>query len=583
MNNDTTIMQNSAYAHVSGEAIFVDDRPVLPNELFVDFVGSTVALGNIRKIDTSKLSALSDVVACYTAKDLSHNLFGGIICDAPLLAEKQVTYIGMPIVVIAASDRQVLRAAKELVKIDIEELPPILSIEDAIKNNALYIPPRKIERGNVETAFQQSQHVIEGVFQCNGQEHYYFETQTAIAYPIDGDCLEIHASTQHPSEVQHDIAAMLGIKQGQVVCVVKRIGGGFGGKETQNAPFAQMVALVAYKTKRPARIVLDRDNDILCTGKRHPFTNHYKVGFTSEGRILAYEVDLKANGGAYADLSTAVLERAMLHADNAYFLENVRITGRALRTNLAPNTAFRAFGAPKGVGTIEQAIEDIAIFLHQDPLVIRQLNLYGPSPRNITPYSQTFCNNLLPEIIARTIELSQYQNRRSAIEHFNKNSRLHLRGISLVPIKFGISFTNRTLNQGSALVNVHLDGSIQVSTGAVEMGQGVNTRIAQAVAGVFSVPLANIMLMPTSTEKNHNTSPTAASASADLNGNAALLAAQRIRERLAHCAVAIFTGESGEIDLVNKVREIDTIIFEGGRVFHRHHPENTLTFSELLN
>ncbi|MBF0365245.1 MAG: molybdopterin-dependent oxidoreductase [Oligoflexia bacterium] len=579
------IMKENSYAHVSGESVFTDDRPLLPNEVFVDFVASSVAYGNIKGVDTSKLQQFPSVIAFYTAKDLQQNLFGGVICDQPLLADKQVTFIGQPVVIIAAKDRNVLREAKQAVKLEIEELPAVISIEEAMKSNSLYASPATIERGDVVAAFEKAEHVSSGVFTCNGQEHYYFEAQAAIAYPVDGECLEIHASTQNPSEVQHDVASMLGIAQSQVVCVVKRIGGGFGGKETQNAPFAQMAALVAYKTKRPARIVLSRDNDILCTGKRHPFTNHYKIGFTSEGQILAYEVDLNANGGAYADLSTAVLARAMLHSENTYSIENVRITGRVFRTNLAPNTAFRAFGAPQGVATIEQAIEEIACFLKKDPLEIRLRNLYGTPPRHITPYGQTFSNNVLPGIINHLLERANYQERRVEIANFNKSSSTHLRGLSLMPIKFGISFTNATLNQGSALVNVHQDGSIQVSTGAVEMGQGVNTRIAEAVADVFSIPVACVKLMSTSTEKIHNTSPTAASASADLNGNAAILAAKRIRERLAHCAVAMLSGATGESDLLHQERAIQNITFAEGFVFDcsSSHFQNKISFSDLLH
>ena len=340
--------------------------------------------------------------------------------------------------------------------------------------------------------------------------------------------MTVHSSTQNPSEIQAVVAHCLGIGQNMVVCTCTRMGGGFGGKESQAAHPALLAALVAHKTGRPARIVYPRDLDMRVTGKRHPYLCRYRAGFSSDGRIEALSIDLFSDGGAAADLSLAVMERSMLHTDNAYFIPNVAVSGTVCRTNLPSNTAMRGFGGPQGIAAIENVIEEIAAYLGIDPLEVRRRNCYGGSGRDTTPYGQVVTNNTLPVLIDRLAETADYACRRDEIARSNAASRTHLRGIALTPVKFGISFTRRTLNQANALVNIYLDGTIQVSTGGTEMGQGLNTKIRQIVAAEFAVPLEAVRVMPASTEKNNNTSPTAASASTDLNGTAALRAARSL-------------------------------------------------------
>ena len=341
------------------------------------------------------------------------------------------------------------------------------------------------------------------------------------------------SSTQNPSEVQEVIAHLLGLPINKLVVTTKRMGGAFGGKECQATHPAAMAALVAHKTRRPARIAYNKDDDMCVTGGRHPFQNDYKVAFTSDGVITALQADLYSDGGAYADLSTAVMGRAMTHIDNAYYLPNVEIKGTICRTNFPPNTAFRGFGGPQGVATIENVIEEIAHYLKRDPLEIRIRNCYGIDDRNITPYGQVLENNLLPKLFDEISRRADYAKRKKAVADFNARSSTHLRGLACTAVKFGISFNTKFLNQANALVNVYLDASVQVSTGATEMGQGVNTKIRQLVADEFGIGVEHVIVMPTSTEKNNNTSATAASSGADLNGSAAVDACRKIKVRLA--------------------------------------------------
>ncbi|MGH7337987.1 MAG: molybdopterin cofactor-binding domain-containing protein, partial [Myxococcota bacterium] len=370
-----------------------------------------------------------------------------------------------------------------------------------------------------------STHRVEGVFRSNGQEQFYLESQAALAIPDEDAGMIVHSSTQNPSEIQKVVAEMLGWRQNQVVCLCRRMGGAFGGKETQAALPAAFAALAAFKTKQPVRVVYTKDEDMLLTGKRHEVVTRYAVGCDAEGRIRAAEFVVRSNGGAYMDLSIAVLERTMLHLDNAYFLPHVAIAARVCRTNLPPNTAFRGFGGPQAMAVIENAIEEIALATGLDASDVRRKNLYdAEGERTTTPYGQRVENFLLPEIFERLEASADYRARKSAIETANQVSAIELRGLAITPVKFGISFTNKSLNQANALVNVYTDGTVQVSTGATEMGQGVNTKLALLVASELGVAYERVVVMPTSTEKNNNTSPTAASASTDLNGTAAVRA-----------------------------------------------------------
>jgi xanthine dehydrogenase large subunit len=418
----------------------------------------------------------------------------------------------------------------------------ILTIAEARKRQSFIGSRREIVKGSPDVGMAQAPLKLEGRVVLRGADHFYLESQVSVAYPREDGQVEVHSSSQHPTEVQHVVAHALGIPFRDVTCIVKRMGGGFGGKESQGAPYAAYAALVATKLKRPARVVLTKDDDMIMTGKRNPFEIFYKVGFNPEGKIQALVAELYSDGGAYADLSTAIMERAMLHCDNAYYLPEARITGQVCRTNFHPHTAFRGFGGPKGMAMIERVIEKIAQAVGKDPLEVRMLNVYRPG-HDIAPYGQKIENNVLPELFATLSKECDYYARRKEIEQANAfaidegNGFELLRGLSMTAVKFGISFTTRFLNQANALVVVHRDGTLQVSTGGTEMGQGVNARIAELVATELGIPRDDVRVMPTATDKNANTSPTAASSGTDLNGAAAILATRKIKARLSELAV----------------------------------------------
>ena len=478
------IPHDSAAGHVSGESIYIDDMPPAKNELLVDFYWAKVAHGRIKSLDFSDAAKVPGVAALFTHKDLDgENRFGPITKDEILLVEDSIEFMGHPIVVIAAESRKAIKQAKRAIKCDVEPLKPVLTIDEAKANKLFLEPRRRIKRGDVEAAFKGADHILEGVWYNNGQDHFYLEGQAAIVYPGEHNQLVVHSSTQNPTEVQEVIAHVLGLRANQVICITKRMGGGFGGKECQATHPAAIAALVALKTKRPARIVYNKDDDMQITGKRHPFQNDYKVGFMNDGRIVGLKADLFSDGGAAHDLSLAVMSRAMTHVDNAYYIANADITGHVCKTHFPPNTAFRGFGGPQGIATMENIIEEIAITLKKDPLDVRRINLYGDNDRNITPYGQIVYHNNLPQIFNELELSSTYRKRRAEIDEFNKKSPTHLKGIAFTAVKFGISFNTKFLNQANALVNIYLDGTIQVSTGATEMGQGVNTNIKQLVAG----------------------------------------------------------------------------------------------------
>lgn len=569
------IPHDSAEGHVSGASIYVDDIPLAKNELLVDFYWSAVPHGRVVSIDLDAARSVPGVVGLFTHEDLDgENLFGPIIEDELLLAEDEVTFVGQPIVVIAAETREAIRAAKAAIAVEIEQLPAILTIDEAIERETFIGNEQNVSRGDLDAGFAEADHVLEGGFVVGGQDHFYLESQAAIAWPGEQDTLVIHSSTQNPSEIQEVVAHVLGLNQNQVVCVTKRMGGAFGGKECQATHPAAIAALVAHKTKRPARIAYSKDDDMRVTGKRHPYQNRYKVGFRKDGTITALDVAIYSNGGAFADLSTAVLARSMTHIDNAYWIPNIRAIGRVCRTNFPPNTAFRGFGGPQAVSTIENIIEEIALTLDLDPAAVRQRNFYGVQENNVTPYGQLFERNNLQRLFDETMKRSDYERRRAEVLELNRTSKTHLEGIALTMIKFGISFNTKFLNQANALVNIFRDGTIQVSTGATEMGQGVNTKIRQFVADEFGIDPDRVIAMITSTEKNNNTSATAASSSADLNGKAAVDACRRIRERMAVCAAIHFSGQQGVGP--------ENIVFAGGFVYDRDHPEERLPFADLV-
>ena len=569
---------DSAREHVTGAALYLDDLPPIQGELLVGFVGSPVAHGRIRSLDVAAAAKVPGVSAVLTARDVpGHNTFGPVFHDEELLVEAECQYLGQPVVLIAAEDRHALDAARKATLLEMGPLPAVFSIEDAIARQNFIGKPRRLHRGDAAAALAAAEHTLEGEFHIGGQEHFYLESQAALAVPGEGGQLTVYSSTQNPTETQAVVARCLGLKMNQIVSICKRMGGGFGGKETQGAQPAIFAALVAAKTGRPARIVLTNDLDMAVTGKRHPYLVRYRVAFTAAGEITGLQIDYFSNGGFSADLSFAVLERTMLHTDNAYYLPNLAITGTVCRTNLPSNTAFRGFGGPQGVAAIENIVEEIAGRLGLDALDVRQRNCYGVGERNQTPYGQVVTHNPLPRMFEQLAASSHYRQRRAEIDAWNARSREQIRGLSLTAVKFGISFTRRTLNQGNALVNIYTDGSIQVSTGGTEMGQGLNTKIRQLVAGEFDLPAEAVLVMPTSTEKNPNTSPTAASAGTDLNGTAAVRACATLRERLAGVAASHFANAREGIEA-----SPSHICFERGKVFDARTPHTRLTFAELV-
>ena len=574
-----TIPHDSAIGHVTGSAPYIDDLPRRTDELYVGFVGSPVASGKLKSVETQSATAVVGVAGVFTHADVGkHNIFGPLICDEPFLAESSLLYIGQPVVVIAASTKEALEQAKALVKIEYTASDPVLDIETAIKTEGFIGPRRQIRRGDPDKAIAGSAHQLSGDFHIGGQEQFYLESQAAAAYPGEQGQLIIHSSTQNTTEIQTMVAEVLGLSQHQIVCICKRMGGAFGGKETQAVIPALMVALVASKMGQAARIVYDKDTDMHVTGGRHPYLCRWKVGFDSTGEISGMKVDFYSDGGAAADLSTSVMERTLLHAENAYYIENIEVNGQVCRTNFPPNTAFRGFGGPQGVACMENIIERIAESIGANPLDVRLKNVYGDKDRNVTQYGQFFSGNHLPEIMQTLAESSNYKSRYAELASKNKNDPLVLRGLSMTPVKFGISFTTKFLNQANALVNVYTDGTVQVSTGGTEMGQGLNTKIRQLVADEFGLPFDDVIVMVTSTEKNNNTSPTAASAGTDLNGAAAVNGCQIIKQRLAEFAAELFASPDDGL-----IPSPEHIVFANSMVSDARQPGSGISFADLSN
>ncbi len=575
------VHHDSAVGHVTGTAPYIEDLVLPSDALVAGFVGSPQACGRIKRIDTKDARAVDGVVAIFTAEDFpGNNYFGPHFKDEPALADGEVLYVGQPVVVIAAESPAALEEArlKVTIEIDAGDVEPILSIEQAIEHDRYLGVPLQIARGDAAEAIAAAPRRLQGVFHCRGQEQFYLESQAAIAYPGEGGQMVVHSSTQNPTEIQSVVAESLGRSMQDVVCVCKRMGGAFGGKETQAAIPAMLAALVAHKTGRAARIVYGKDDDMASTGKRHAYRVEWEVGFDDAGQIAGLKANLYSDGGAAADLSMAVLERSMLHVDNAYYLPTAEINGQVCFTNYPPNTAFRGFGGPQAIAATESILHAIARDLDVDPYQVQVRNVYGVGERNVTPYGQIVRKNHLPEILSTLAARSQYRQRREAIAAANRSDRLKLRGIALSPVKFGISFTTKFLNQGNALVNVYEDGTIQVSTGATEMGQGVNTKIRQLVADEFGLPCERVTLMVTSTEKNPNTSATAASASTDLNGAAAVIAARKIKARLVDYAARRLASVKLGLTL-----SPESVVLEDGFVFDERNPSQQIEFGQFCH
>jgi xanthine dehydrogenase large subunit len=532
--------------HALGTSLFVDDLPEPPGLLHATVVLSEVARGRLLSVDTA--AAAGGAVRVLTAADIpGANQIGGIIADEPLLAEGEVRFRGQPVAVVLAESRRAAMAAAALVTVTIEPEEPELDPRRAAARGSLVAPSRTICCGDVDAAFAECAVVVEGTAETGGQEHLYLETQGALAVPLERGRVRVFSSTQAPTAVQRVAARVLGVPMNRVEVEVARLGGAFGGKEDQATPWAVIAALGARLTGRPVKLVLPRHDDLRATGKRHPYSSDYRLGLATDGRILACEVVYYQNSGAAADLSTAIMERSLLHATGSYFVPSARITGHCCRTDLPPFTAFRGFGAPQATFVIEAAIDRGARALGLDPAAVRRLNLLGDGDR--LPCGMRIERSRAARTFDDAVERYGYRGLVEEARRFNAGSALVKRGVSVLPICFGISFTNTMLNQAGALVHVYTDGSVAVSTGAVEMGQGVNTKLLAVVAHTLGLPRELVTVENTNTGRVANTSPTAASSGADMNGAAAKLACERIRERLLEVAARVLDTPGAELSI----------------------------------
>ncbi|MEQ1763016.1 MAG: molybdopterin cofactor-binding domain-containing protein [Pyrinomonadaceae bacterium] len=538
-------MQNiDSHSHVRGESVYLDDIPLVEGTLFACVFDSPVAHGKLLSVDTSQAEGSEGVYRIITAKDLiGENQIGGIVPDEPLLADDEVHFRGMPIAVVLAETEELARKAAKKITAEIERLPVVTDPRIAAANGDLIVPPKKFVLGDTNAAFETCEHVFEGRTEQNGQEHLYVETQGAYAVPTENGGVRVYSSTQGPTAVQRAVCRVTGLPMHQVEVDVQRLGGGFGGKEDQANAWAAICAVGTQLTKRPVKYALHRMEDMRMTGKRHPYSSDYKIGLDKDLKIVAYEATFYQNAGASADLSPPVLERTLFHCTNSYFIPNVTATAYSCRTNLPPNTAFRGFGGPQGMFVIESAIVHAAEKLGVLASEIQRKNLIDNGDE--FPYGQ----------IAESDAITSWEQgdgrfdfaaRQNEADEFNATSKYLKKGVALMPVCFGISFTKTPMNQARSLVHVYTDGSVAVSTGAVEMGQGVNTKIAQVAAKVFGLPIESVRVHTTNTLRIANTSPTAASAAADLNGKATQLACEMIAHRLKEIAAPLVEAETAE-------------------------------------
>lgn len=555
----SAIGHDSARKHVAGNALFVDDLPEPSDLLHCYFGTSDVAHARVLSMDLSAVEQYPGVIRVMTAQDIpGHNDVSPMHTeDEPVLASDLVQFAGQPLFAVVAENRSCARQATMLARIEYEELPAVLNIETALSRRTYVTDPQVMRRGDATTAISTSPRRLQGKVSTGGQEHFYLEGHVSMSLPKeDGDILVL-TSSQHPSEIQQLVANSLRKPISAVDVEVRRMGGAFGGKETQAAQWAIITAVLADAIGRPVKLRLDRDDDMRSTGKRHDFLIRYDVGFDDEGRILGIEFEHALRCGISADLSGPIADRAMFHSDNAYYLPNVTVTSHRCKTNTVSNTAFRGFGGPQGMVGIERVIDAIAWSLGKDPLAVREINFYGQGERNVTPYKMTVKDNVLHELVTDLKASSDYTSRRKQIESFNRTSPVIRRGIALTPAKFGISFTTTFLNQAAALLHVYKDGSVHLNHGGTEMGQGLMIKIAQIVAEEFQIDLDRVRIMPTNTSKVPNTSATAASSGTDMNGMAARKAARKIKKRLVRFASKKFDIDKSEI------RFVDNHVFVG--------------------
>lgn len=554
----TDLAHESAVKHVTGRANYTDDIAEPAGTLHAYLGLSDIAHGEISALDLDNVLSAAGVVGVLTSRDIPgcNDISPTGLNDEPVLADTKVEFWGQPVFAVIAETRDQARRAAKKAKITWRPLPHASDIEAAQKAGyANVTAPLKLERGAIETSLDTAAHRLQGRIRIGGQDHMYLEGHIAFAMPGEDEDVTVFSSTQHPSEAQHMIAHVLGVAAHAVTVKVRRMGGGFGGKETQMNIFCAVAAIAAKRWNRPVKLRPDRDDDMRATGKRHDFIVDYDVGFDASGRIEAVDAVLAARCGYSADLSGPVTDRALFHTDNSYFYPNVRLRSQPIKTNSVSNTAFRGFGGPQGVLAAERIIEEIAYCLGKDTLEIRKRNFYGETPRNITPYHQTVEDNILPRLVSQLEKTCHYQARRQAVLAHNALGGSTRKGIALTPVKFGISFTATWFNQAGALIHLYNDGSIQLNHGGTEMGQGLHTKIAQIVADAFKVDIGRIKLTGTTTDKVPNTSATAASSGTDLNGMAALDAAQKIKDRLIDFATQHWQVDADQIEFLhNQVR-----------------------------
>lgn len=538
--------------HVRGKSIFVDDIPARQGTLFGVVFGSPIAHGIINNLDFSEAQKLDGVIRILTYKDIpGENQIGAIIPDEELLAENEVHFVGQPMAVIIAESELIANKAKELIKVDIEELTPVTNVIEAKEKSQFIMPPRTFKIGDIETGLKECTHVFEGTAISGGQEHLYLETQGSYAIPQENESIKIFSSTQGPTVVQKIGARVLGVPMHKIEVDVVRLGGAFGGKEDQATAWAVLTMLAVYHLHKPIKLILSRHDDMHMTGKRHPYETNYKIGFSEDLKIIAFQADYLQNAGASADLSPAITERTLFHATNSYFIPNVRATVYSCKTNLPPNTAFRGFGAPQAIFVIESAIKNAANQLGIPARELQEINLIKDGDE--FPYGQIASDVELKKIWTTAQNSFNFYKIEKAVCDFNGNNKLIKKGISFIPVTFGISFTNTMMNHARALVHIYQDGSIGISTGAVEMGQSVNTKMIQVAARVLSIDTDRIKIESTNTTRVANTSPSAASSTADLNGKAVEKACIALRNRLISIAANKLNADTDQIQLIDEV------------------------------
>ena len=558
----TDVIHESAHLHVTGSATFTDDMPELAGTLYAALIKSPVAHGELigDGIDREAILKEHGVVAVYTAKDIpGENNCGPIVHDDPFLAVGKVEFLGQAVAVVVAREMLYAREAAHKAKVLVKELPPILTIDEAMAAQSFVMPPKGITRGNASEAIAKAPRKVKGSTETGQQEQFYMEGQITYAVPREDGQLTLYSSTQHPDGNQREAAAALNLSTNDVEVICRRMGGGFGGKEGNASIFSQSAALAAFKLQRPVKLRVNRDDDMMITGKRHDFRIDYEVGYDDEGRILGADITLLSRCGYSTDYSGPVNDRACLHIDNCYYIPNLKLISHRCKTNTQSATAFRGFGGPQGMFGIETIIEQIANDIGKDPLDVRMLNIYqdpavsGNPATMVTQYGQTIADWVGDKVITQVASEAKYRERRDSVNAFNKVNKRRKRGLALVPLKFGISFTATMLNQGGALLNIYMDGSVSVNHGGTEMGQGLNTKMAQVCADGLGIDLSYVRVTGTDTQKVPNASATSASSGADINGAAIMNATAQMRARLAPVVANMLGCKDNEVNFANNM------------------------------